>query len=77
MFGIIDHGTFLGYLSLWFGVGAILLKWLKSYLTDRMQCVKIGCILSDAKKLLFSMPQGSDLGTILFFLYTSPLGKVI
>ena len=47
----------------------------KSYLSDHLQCV--GSILSDAKKLLFGVPQGSVLGRILYSLFTSPLSKVI
>ena len=47
------------------------------YLSDRVQCIKIGSILSDAKKLLYGVPQGSVLGPILFSLYTTPLSKVI
>ena len=48
-----------------------------SYLSDRVQCIKFGSILSDAKKLLYGVPQGSVLGPILFSLYTTPLSKVI
>ena len=76
-FDTIDHGTLLDCLSSWFGVGGVVLEWFKSYLSDRSQCVKIGSILSDTKKLLFGVPQGSVLGPILFSLYTTPLSKVI
>ena len=64
-------------LSSWFGVSGVVLDWFKSYLSDRVQCIKIGSILSDAKKLLYGVPQGSVLGPILFSLYTTPLSKVI
>ena len=76
-FDTIDHDTLLDSLSSWFGVGRVVLHWFKSYLSDRVQCIKIGSILSDAKKLLYGVPQGSDLGPILFSLYTIPLSKVI
>ena len=76
-FDAIDHGTLLGCLSSWFGVSGVVLEWFKSYLSDRLQCVKIGSILSGAKKLLCGVPQGSVLGPILFSLYTTPLSKVI
>ena len=46
------HMYLLGCLSSWFGVGGVVLEWFKSYLSDRLQCVKIGSILSGAKKLL-------------------------
>ena len=52
-FGRIDHGTLLDCLSSWFGFVGVVSEWLKSYLSDRLQCVKIGSILSDAQMLLF------------------------
>ena len=76
-FNTIDHGTLLDCLSSWFGVGGVVLEWFKSYLSDHLQCIKIGSILSDAKKLFFGVPQGSVLCPILFSLYTTLLSKVI
>ena len=35
-FDTIDHGTLLGCLSSWFGVGGVVLEWFKSYLSDRL-----------------------------------------
>ena len=64
-------------LSFWFGVGGVVLDWFRSYLCDHYQCIKIGSVLSDAKRLLYGVPQGSVLGPILFSLYTTPLNKVI
>ena len=65
-FDTIDHDTLLDSLSSWFGVSEVVLDWFKFYLSDRVQCIKIGSILSDAKKLLYGVPQGSVLGPILF-----------
>ena len=65
-------------LSVWVpGLVFVVLNWFKSYLCDRYQCIKIGSVLSDAKRLLYGVPQGSVLGPILFSLYTTPLSKVI
>ena len=76
-FDIIDHNMLLDSLSSWFGVSGVVLDWLKSYLSDHVQCIMIGSILSDAKKLLYGVPQGSVLGPIPFSLDTTPLSKVI
>ena len=76
-FDTIDHSTLLSCLRDWFGVGGSALKWFSSYLMERFQSVKIGSTLSDLQKLLFSVPQGSVLGPLLFSLHTSPLSTVI
>ena len=76
-FDTTDHGTLLDCLSSWFCIGGVVLAWFKPYLSDYSHCVKIGCILSDTKKLLFGMPKGSVLGPIFFSLYTTPLSKVV
>ena len=75
VFDTIDHDMLLDSLRSWFGVSGVVLHWFKSYLSDHVQCIKIGSILSDAKK--YVVPQGSVLGPILFSLYTTPLSKVI
>ena len=76
-FDTIDHSNLLSCLQNWFGVGGCVLKWFTSYLTDCYQSIKIGSTLSDVCKLLFSVPQGSVLGPLLFSLYTTPLNSII
>ena len=76
-FKTINNDTLLDSLSSWFGDSGVALDWFKSYLSDRVQCIKIGSILSDTKKLLYGVPLGSVLGPIFFSLYITPLSKVI
>ena len=71
-FDTIDHGTLIECLSSWFGVGGVVLNWFKSYLCDRYQCIKIGSVLSDAKRLLYGVPQGSVLGADLVLIIHYP-----
>ena len=61
----------------WFGVCGTVFEWFTSYLTNRVQSIKIGSTLSESCKLLFGVPQGSVLGPLLFSLYTSPLSSII
>ena len=77
-FDTIDHDMLIDCLHSWFGVGGVVLDWFKSYLSNCSHCIKIGPMLSDTKKLLYSMHHGSVLGPILFLLYTrsTPLNKV-
>ena len=76
-FDTIDHDKLLDCLRKWFSVGGRCLDWFKSYLSDHTQCIKIGSVLSETRKLKFGVPQGSVLGPFLFLLYTTPLSKVI
>ena len=75
-FDTIDHSTLLSCLLDWFSVGGSALKWFSSYLTEHYH-YQIGSTLSDLQKLLFGVPQGSVLGPLLFYLYTSPLSTLI
>ena len=59
-FDTIDHSTLIECLSSWFGVGGVVLDWFRSYLSDRYQCIKIGSVLSDAKRLLYGVCLGAD-----------------
>ena len=57
-----------------YGIPGSLFKWLKSYLTNRRQCVQVNCVQvngaeSKWRDILNGVLQGSVLGSILFNIY--------
>ena len=76
-FDTIDHDILLERLHTSFGISGIVLKWIKSYLTNRTYCVKVGNYTSDSDTSRFGVPQGSVLGPFLFTLYTYPLSQFL
>ena len=73
----IDHNILFKCLRDWFGMDGTVLMWIKSYLTNRRQKVKLGYRFSDAFSLPYGVPQGSVLGPFLFTLYTTLLSHTI
>jgi hypothetical protein len=51
-----------------YGLSQSAVEMLKSYLTNRQQCVKIGQDTSDLLDIVKGSPQGSILDPILFYL---------
>ena len=76
-FDTIDHTILYDCLRSQYGFNGSVLDWVKSYLSDRKQIIKIQGSLSDCLPLPFGVPQGSVLGPLLFTLYTFPLSSVI
>ena len=76
-FDTIDHEILLKRLKITFGIDGIALKWIESYITDRVQRVKIEGHISSSRNLKCGVPQGSVLGPVLFSLYIQPLTDII
>ena len=55
----------------------ISLKNVNMVIFGRTQCVSIKGVLSELRELAYGVPQGSVLGPIEFFIYTTPLGAIL
>ena len=73
---MVDHSLLLKKLELYgFGHGCI--SWIKSYLSDRSQCVSINGTLSSFLSVKDGVPQGSILGPLLYTIFTNEVPEVI
>ena len=75
-FDTIDHANLIKRLQTRFGNCGQALEWIRSYLADRRQCVRIGQSLSNESVCYTGVPQGSVLGPLLFVAYVSPLSAI-
>jgi len=76
-FDMIDHPLLLDRLSTWYGVGGTALPWFRSYLSERTQSVIVRDITSSPCTLLYGVPQGSVLSSLLFSLDIAPLEDMV
>ena len=76
-FDTVNHNLLLRRLSDRCGIQGHTYKWLESYLSERFQMVRIKSETSNKVPLTCGVPQGSVLGSLLFAIYTLPLGDLI
>ena len=60
-----------------FGVKGNVHAWFTSYVSGRFQSVTVAGNVSNPSPLLYGVPHGSVLGSVLFTLYSQPLFDVI
>lgn len=76
-FDTVNHSMLLERLHQECGMNEDVLKWLKSYFSDRTQSVVINGHSSNSHALKTGMPQGSVMGPFCFPTYTSALFDII
>lgn len=74
-FDTVNHNVLLKKLN-HYGVRGTQLNWFKSYLESRTQCVVCNGATSELGYVAFGVPQGSNLGPLLFLIYINDLASV-
>ena len=74
-FDTVNHHILLKKLSS-YGIRGTILKWLESYLSDRLQFVTFDGTQSEVKSVKCGVPQGSILGPLLFNIYINDIYNV-
>ena len=76
-FDSVDHSILFQRLSTSFGLAGAPLEWLRSFLSERTNCVVVGASRSRWVPAPFGVPQGSVLGPLLYILYTAGVSSLL
>ena len=74
-FDTVDHGILIEKLN-YYGLHGVANDWIKSYLSNRNQFVKIDVCVSELLDVTYGVLQGSILGLRLFVLYINGICNV-
>ena len=76
-FDTVDHDILIMRLETMYGISGSVVKWIKSFISDRCQSVSFTNSTSTSVNLQCGVPQGSVLGPLLYILYTAEVLSLI